>query len=78
MLAHENIKTTQIYLDTLPNEMIDDATDKVLGAVQKIKQPNNKTKKGNKKKTTCMKMQVFFNLHNFCCIKIEFFISHLI
>lgn len=45
MLGHGSIKTTQIYLDSLPNQMIDDATDMVLGAVQKTKQSNMKAKK---------------------------------
>lgn len=49
MLGHESIKTTQIYLDTLPNKMIDDATDLVMSAMQKTKQPNTKTKKRAKK-----------------------------
>lgn len=49
MLGHGSIKTTQIYLDSLPNQMIDDATDMVLGAVQKTKQPNTKTKKTSTK-----------------------------
>lgn len=37
MLGHKNIKTTQIYLDSLPDKIVDDYADKVLDFTKDIR-----------------------------------------